>query len=187
MRGPSYLKLYEDGRLRVVRDRLIKQLGDCRFCPRNCGADRLDGEKGFCRTGRYAVVSGGGLHFGEEPPLVGHDGSGTIFFSWCNLGCVYCQNYDISHLGSGRALNAGELAALMLTLQKKGARNINLVTPSHIIAQIIEALIIAVEKGLRLPLVYNTGGYDKVSTLKEVEGVFDIYMPDAKYAERDSA
>ena len=115
--------------------------------------------------------------------MVGRGGSGTIFFTWCNLGCMYCQNYSISHLGEGSEVKPDELAALMLSLQKRGAHNINFVTPTHVIAQIIEALILAIEKGLRLPLVYNSGGYDKLSTLKEIDGVFDIYMPDAKYSD----
>ncbi len=187
MGSPSYVKLYEDGRLFELKDSLTEDLKDCRLCPRNCGVNRSKGEEGFCKTGRWAVVSSSDLHFGEEPPLVGRGGSGTIFFSRCNLGCIYCQNYSISHLGEGRKVEAEELASSMISLQNRGAHNINFVTPSHVVPQITEALIIAVENGLRLPLVYNTGGYDKVSTLKEIAGIFDIYMPDAKYSDRRSS
>jgi len=184
MDTPSYLKLYEDGKLWNLKDRFMEELQDCRLCPRDCKVNRAKGEEGFCKTGRLAVVSSSDLHFGEEPPLVGRGGSGTIFFSWCNLGCIYCQNYSISHQGEGRKVEAEELASLMVSLQNRGAHNINLVTPTHVVPQIVEALIIAIENGLRLPLVYNTGGYDKASTLKDIEGVFDIYMPDAKYSDQ---
>jgi putative pyruvate formate lyase activating enzyme len=180
---PSYLKLYKSGKLEKIKEDLIGQLENCNLCPRNCGVNRLKGELGFCKTGRYALVSSYNLHFGEEPPLVGRGGSGTIFFTWCNLGCIYCQNYSISHLGQGNEVKPSELADMMLFLQEKGAHNINFVTPTHCVAQIIEALILAARNGLKLPLVYNSGGYDKSSTLKEIEGVFDIYMPDAKYSD----
>lgn len=183
MATPSYIRLYEEGRLTAIKDRLFEELQDCQLCPRDCKVNRAKDEAGFCKTGRYAVVSSYNLHFGEEPPLVGRGGSGTIFFNRCNLGCIYCQNYTISHLGDGNEVKPIDLAAIMLSLQKRGAHNINFVTPSHVIAQIIEALIKAIEGGLRLPLVYNSGGYDKLSTLKEANGVFDIYMPDAKYSD----
>ena len=183
MRAPSYLKLYEDGQLTVLKEHLLKKLENCDLCPRDCRVDRLNGELGFCKTGQYAVISSYSTHFGEEPPLVGRAGSGTIFFTWCNLGCIYCQNYSISHLGEGSEAKPSKLADIMLYLQGLGAHNINFVTPTHTITQIIEALILAIERGLRLPLVYNSGGYDKLSTLKEIEGVFDIYMPDAKYSD----
>jgi len=142
----------------------------------------LKNETGFCHTERNAIVSSFHLHYGEEPPLVGTGGSGTIFFSRCNLGCVYCQNYTISHYGEGSKTSSEDLAKKMIYLQNKGAHNINFVTPTHIIPQIIEALIIAIDKGLNIPLVYNSGGYDKVETLKLFDGVFDIYMPDVKYS-----
>lgn len=183
MDTPSYLRLYKEGKLTTIKNKLLKELENCVLCPRNCKVNRLKGGIGFCKTGRFAAVSSFDLHFGEEPPLVGRSGSGTIFFTWCNLGCIYCQNYSISHLGEGSEVKPAELAALMLSLQKRGAHNINFVTPTHVIAQIIEALILAIEDGLRLPLVYNSGGYDKLSTLKEIDGVFDIYMPDAKYSD----
>lgn len=183
MDTPSYLRLYEKGKLSAIKDRLLKRLKSCELCPRDCKVDRLEGEIGFCKTGRFAVVSSYNLHFGEEPLLVGRSGSGTIFFTWCNLGCLYCQNYTISHMGEGREIKPAKLAETMLYLQEQGAHNINFVTPTHVVAQIIEALILAVERGLRLPLVYNSGGYDESSTLKEIDGVFDIYMPDAKYSD----
>jgi putative pyruvate formate lyase activating enzyme len=157
------------------------------MCPRNCGVNRLLDETGFCRTGRYALVSSYGPHFGEEPPLVGSRGSGTIFFAGCNLGCIFCQNYDISHLLHGSAVTPQELADLMLELQGRGCHNINLVTPSHVGAQILEALPIANERGLKVPLVYNCGGYDSIDTLKLFDGIIDIYMPDAKYADEKVA
>ncbi|MCD6094272.1 MAG: radical SAM protein [Candidatus Omnitrophica bacterium] len=184
---PSYLKLYKQNRLNSIKKNLITALENCRLCPRNCGVNRLNDECGFCGTGRYAIISSGGPHFGEEPPLVGRGGSGTIFISRCNLGCIYCQNYTISHLGQGEKVKPEVLAKMMLYLQKVGCENINFVTPTHVIAQIVEALPLAIEGGLKLPLVYNSGGYDKVETLKEIEGVFDIYMPDAKYAEGSQA
>ena len=162
MNAPSYFKLYEEGKLAAIKDKLLKELENCRLCPRDCRVNRLKGDVGFCKTGRFSAVSSFNLHFGEEPPLVGRSGSGTIFFSRCNLGCIYCQNYSISHLGEGREVKPAELAGLMLLLQKRGAHNINFVTPTHVIAQIIEALILAKESGLRLPLVYNSGGYDKL-------------------------
>jgi putative pyruvate formate lyase activating enzyme len=140
-------------------------------------------EVGFCKTGRKAVVNSSFLHFQEEPELVAKGGSGTIFFSFCNLYCVFCQNYTISQLGEGSEVDAAGLARLMLTLQKEGAENINFVSPTHVIAQIIEALCIAAAEGLRLPLVYNCGGYESLDVLKTIEGVFDIYMPDIKYAD----
>jgi putative pyruvate formate lyase activating enzyme len=184
---PSYLKLHKSGKLGNIRERLVRELENCNLCPRNCGVNRLKGELGFCKTGRRAAVSSCHLHFGEEPPLVGSGGSGTIFLTWCNLGCIYCQNYQISHLGEGSEVSPSELADMMLFLQQRGAHNINFVTPTHVIVQIMEALILAVEKGLRVPLVYNSGGYDKASTLKEIEDVFDIYMPDAKYSDENSS
>jgi len=184
---PSYLELHESGKLEKIRERLVRELGNCNLCPRNCGANRLKGELGFCKTGRYAAVSNYHLHFGEEPPLVGSGGSGTIFITWCNLGCIYCQNFQISHLGEGSEAGPSELADMMISLQARGAHNINFVTPTHVIPQIVEALIPAIEKGLELPLVYNSGGYDNSFVLKELEGVFDIYMPDAKYSDEHSS
>jgi putative pyruvate formate lyase activating enzyme len=142
---------------------------------------------GKCSTGRQAIVSSFGPHFGEEAPLVGSGGSGTIFFAFCNLKCCFCQNYAISQLGEGREVEAGELASMMLSLERRGCHNINFVSPTHVVPQILEALEIAVEAGLSVPLVYNSGGYDAVDTLKLLDGVFDIYMPDMKYSDGQSA
>ncbi len=170
-----------------VKEKLVARLEKCDLCPRGCGVNRLKGERGFCRTGRFAIVSSAFLHFGEEPELVGKGGSGAIFFSNCNLKCIYCQNYTISHLGEGEEVSAEELAKMMLYIQKEGAENINFVTPTHVVAQIVEALCIAIENGLNIPLVYNSGGYDSRDVLELLDGVFDIYMPDIKYSSNDVA
>jgi len=162
-------------------------LENCCLCPRRCGVNRLKGELGKCSTGRQAVVSSFGPHFGEEAPLVGSGGSGTIFFTYCNLRCCFCQNYAISQLGEGREVEARELASMMLSLERRGCHNINFVSPTHVVPQILEALEIAVEAGLSVPLVYNSGGYDAVDTLKLLDGVFDIYMPDMKYSDGQNA
>jgi len=151
------------------------------LCPRRCGVNRRDGETGVCRTGRQAVVSSAHPHFGEEPELVGDHGSGTIFFTHCSLGCRFCQNFDISHQGLGQALDHASLAAVMLELQGMGCHNINLVTPSHVIPQILAAVLIAAENGLRVPLVYNSSGYDATASLALLDGIVDIYMPDFKF------
>ena len=181
---PSYLNLYEEGRLERIRSALLDKLKQCTLCPRLCRVNREEGGIGFCKTGRLAKVNSFFLHFGEERELVGRGGSGTIFFSWCNLGCIYCQNYTISHLGEGEHIKPKQLAKMMIVLQENGAHNINFVTPTHVITQIIEALPLAIEEGLKLPLVYNCGGYESLDTLKLIEGIFDIYMPDAKYSDR---
>ena len=148
--------------------------------------DRLHDERGKCRTGRMAEVSSVQLHFGEEAPLVGTGGSGTIFFTHCNLACTFCQNHEISHGGRGRPMSPKQLAQAMVGLQDAGAHNINLVSPSHVVPQILEALRVAAEAGLRIPLVYNSGGYDALPTLHLLDGVVDIYMPDAKYGDTDA-
>jgi putative pyruvate formate lyase activating enzyme len=160
---------------------LREWLSDCRVCPNFCRADRLAGEKGRCRTAGELVVSAADLHFGEEKVLVGRGGSGTIFFTACNLGCLFCQNYDISQLDRGRVITAEELVGLALALQARGAENINLVTPTHQAPQIFEALRVARRRGLRLPIVYNCGGYENPAFLRELSGQVDIYMPDFKY------
>jgi putative pyruvate formate lyase activating enzyme len=152
-----------------------------------CRVDRTAGETGFCRTGKLAVVASCGPHYGEERPLVGTGGSGTIFFTHCNLSCVFCQNYDISHGGEGTPVTAEDLAGVMLGLQRSGCHNINFVTPSHVIQPILDALVIAVEKGLQIPVVYNCGGYELVSALKLLDGVVDIYMPDFKFWDSKTA
>lgn len=178
---PGYLVLHRKGLLKERVKRLLESLRCCKLCPRECGVDRLSDARGYCRTGRFAIVASVEPHFGEESVLVGRHGSGTIFFSFCNIYCTFCQNFEISHFAAGREVTADELAEMMLRLQKAGCHNINFVTPTHVVAQIVEALEKAVEKGLSVPLVYNTGGYDNVSTLKILEGIFDIYMPDFKF------
>jgi len=162
-------------------------LEECCVCPRRCGVNRLAGESGECRVTSQPVVSSYGPHFGEESPLVGRHGSGTIFFTYCNLHCVFCQNYTISQLGEGRPVSREELAAMMLSLQAEGCHNINLVSPTHVVSYILEALELAVSQGLHLPLVYNSGGYDSVETLKLLDGIVDIYMPDMKYSDEKVA
>lgn len=182
-RRPCYLDLQEKGELRKRAELARELLRDCAVCPHACRVDRLAGETGWCNTGARARVCSANAHFGEEPPLVGRYGSGTIFFSWCNLRCVFCQNAELSAHGIGQELGAEELAQLMLDLQAQRCHNINFVSPSHVVPQILEAVHVAAERGLRIPLVYNTGGYDRVETLQLLDGVFDIYMPDMKYAD----
>ncbi|MEW6218473.1 MAG: radical SAM protein [Thermodesulfobacteriota bacterium] len=184
---PAYLGLAATGELtdRIARAR--EGLAACSLCPRACGKDRTAGELGICRTGRRALVASCAPHFGEEAPLVGRGGSGTIFFTSCNLLCRFCQNYEISHLGEGVPVSPEQLAAMMLELQGQGCHNINFVTPSHVVPQILEALPAAIAGGLRLPLVYNTSAYDALSTLALLDGIVDIYMPDMKFWEPASA
>jgi putative pyruvate formate lyase activating enzyme len=165
----------------------ISRLESCKICPRNCRVNRLKGELGFCRGERHARIYSYAPHFGEEPPLVGTRGSGTIFFSGCNLACVFCQNYEISQLDQGIKVSAEGLATMMIRLQDRCCHNINFVTPSHYVPQILEALIAAREMGLTVPLVYNSGGYDSVETLRLLDGIFDIYMPDMKYGSDEMA
>jgi len=184
---PAYRALLPNEELARRAETAGKMLERCCLCPRACGVDRLADERGECNTGRRAVVSSAHLHFGEEPPLVGWGGSGTIFFTNCNMHCQYCQNYDISQLGKGAEVETAELADIMLQLQQAGAHNINLVTPSHVVPQILAAVNQAAAAGLRIPLVYNTGGYDALPTLRLLDGVVDIYMPDAKYADEEIA
>jgi putative pyruvate formate lyase activating enzyme len=184
---PAYLALHRSGELakRVVA--ALRELGDCASCPRNCHGDRLADMTRVCHTGRHARVSSAAPHHGEEDCLRGWQGSGTIFFSQCNLRCVFCQNWDISQRPSGQDCTAAELADLMLALQAQGCHNINLVTPEHIVPQVIEAIGEAVPRGLRLPIVYNTSGYDALPSLRLLEGLIDIYMPDFKFWRRDTA
>ncbi len=183
----SYVELYERGILKKRKEELNKLLKKCQLCPRKCLVNRLRNEKGFCGAGKRVAVSSYNLHFGEEPPISGYRGSGTIFFTHCNLRCCFCQNYPISQLGNGREVEISQLAKMMLKLQELGAHNINFVTPTHFVPQIVEALEPAVREGLKIPLVYNSGGYDSEETLKLLEGIVDIYMPDAKYSNPDSA
>ncbi|MGC9365793.1 MAG: radical SAM protein [bacterium] len=165
---------------------LISNLAPCQLCPHQCGVNRLEGETGFCRTGDFARVSSYGPHFGEEPPLSGRGGSGTIFFSNCNMGCCYCQNYEISQQGRGESVHPKQLAGMMLSLSKWGCHNINLVSPTHVLPFILEALLIAAEQGLDLPVVYNTGGYERPEIIDLLEGIVDIYMPDMKYGNSEN-
>ena len=183
----AYLKLHHDGKLAERIKAAKALLRNCQVCPRHCGVNRLLGETGECHTGKLAMVSSYGPHFGEEAPLVGKYGSGTIFFTNCNLRCIFCQNYSISQTGSGYDVSKEELAKIMLSLQDKGCHNINLVSPTHVVPQILESLEIAIELGLNLPLVYNSGGYDSVDTLKILNGIVDIYMPDMKYSDNEIA
>ncbi len=183
----AYLELYHSGKLGERIDTAVSLLESCSVCPRSCGVNRLAGDEGKCRTPREAIVSSYGPHFGEEAPLVGRHGSGTIFFTNCNLRCLFCQNYSISQLGEGQKVSKEELAYMMLSLQAKGCHNINLVSPTHVVPQILEALELAVESGLHLPLVYNSGGYDSVETLRILDGIVDIYMPDMKYDDEETA
>jgi len=156
------------------------ELANCHACPRNCGVDRLAGETKVCKTGRHARVSSAFAHRGEEDPLRGSRGSGTIFFALCNLTCVFCQNWDLSQKPSGRELSAEQIATLMLELQTTGCHNVNFVTPEHVAPQVIESIALAIDMGLRIPIVYNTSAYDSLSTLRLLDGLVDIYMPDFK-------
>ena len=181
---PAY-KLLPSG---VLSDKIREAeeiLKECTLCPRECRVDRTSDQKGFCKTGDRPFVSSWGPHFGEERPLVGRFGSGTIFFSNCNLGCLFCQNYSISHLGEGIEISFEKLADIMLALQQGGCHNINLVTPTHQMPMILRSIQIASKKGLNVPIVYNCGGYESLHSLKLLEGVVDIYMPDFKYIDSE--
>jgi putative pyruvate formate lyase activating enzyme len=178
---PSCTGLYEKGELTQRIQSLKEFLTECRLCPRECRVNRLDGEVGFCQAGSELMVSSAFPHFGEEPPLVGYSGSGTIFLTHCNLRCLFCQNYDISHLGSGERITTSDMARVMVRLQEMGCHNINFVTPTHYAPQIVASLPEAIEKGLRLPIVYNCSGYESLEVIQLLEGIVDIYMPDVKY------
>ena len=185
--APAYVATYESGELRRKVDEALAALGECRVCPRDCDVDRLSDERAVCRTGRHAQVASASPHFGEEDVLRGWRGSGTIFFSYCNLRCVFCQNHDISWEGNGTELSAVEIARIMLRLQEAGCHNINFVTPEHVVPQVLEAVYEAVRRGLRLPLVYNTSGYDSLHSIELLDGVVDVYMPDLKFADTATA
>ena len=185
--APVYLETYESGELDERIEKLEAILNACKLCPRACGVNRNKGEKGYCKSDKQLMISSVQPHFGEEDVLVGIHGSGTIFFTYCNLGCIYCQNYDLSHQGYGQKVTEEELAIRMLGLQKRGCHNINFVTPTHFTPQIVKALKIALEKGLHIPIVYNCGGYESKSTLELLDGIVDIYMPDIKYGDMESA
>lgn len=185
--SPSYIELFESGELQRRADTAKKLLHNCDICPWDCGVNRLNDETGVCRVGRLARVSSFFPHRGEEDVLRGWNGSGTIFFSGCNLRCVFCQNHTISQKDRGEPVSSEELAGMMLSLQSDGCHNINLVTPEHVVPQILEALLIAAETGLELPLVYNSSGFDSVETLELLDGIVDIYMPDFKYWDANKA
>jgi putative pyruvate formate lyase activating enzyme len=185
--APVYIETYRTGLLDERIEAAKSRLECCTLCPRACQVDRLSGETGVCKTGAEAWVSSYGPHFGEEAPLTGTEGSGTIFFTHCNLLCLFCQNYDISHGGAGEPVDAEQIARVMLSLEKSGCHNINFVTPSHVVPQILTALKVAIQGGLSIPLVYNSSGYDSVETLALLEGVIDIYMPDFKFWNPDLA
>lgn len=178
---PGYVRLYESGELHRRAERAVKSLSRCRVCPWNCDIDRLQNQSRICRTGRNARVASYFPHYGEEDCLRGRRGSGTIFFAWCNLRCVFCQNFDISQQAAGTEVRPDRLADMMLELQSAGCHNINFVTPEHVVPQILEALPIAVGHGLRLPIVYNTSGFDSLESLALLEGIVNVYMPDFKY------
>jgi putative pyruvate formate lyase activating enzyme len=183
----AYLGIYERGLFPDLVARAYDSLKQCTVCPRRCTVDRTAGQKGFCQAGGLPEISSYGPHFGEELPLVGTHGSGTIFMTYCNLDCIFCQNYEISRLGEGYSISRYEFSRIMVELQQRGCHNINFVSPSHFVPHILEALPKAIEMGLSVPLVYNTGGYDAVNTLRLLDGVFDIYMPDFKYTRADVA
>ena len=178
----AYIRTYKQGSFSEKINKARKILESCTLCPRSCRVNRFEGEKGVCRAGHLPEVSSYSPHFGEEKPLVGLHGSGTIFLTHCNLRCDFCQNYSISHLGEGQEVSINRMARMMIELQRMGCHNINFVTPTHFVPQILEALPLAVETGLNVPLVYNTSGYDSVETLKLLDGIIDIYMPDFKFA-----
>jgi putative pyruvate formate lyase activating enzyme len=184
---PSYLSLFKSGELDRRADEAMALLSCCTVCPRNCRVDRTAGERGYCGGGFLPEVASYGPHFGEERPLVGRYGSGTVFLSGCNMRCVFCQNYSISRHMHAEGISCEDLADMMLSLQERRCHNTNFVTPSHFVPQILRAIAIAAGKGLSIPLVYNTGTYDTLQTLRILEGVFDIYMPDAKYGDEEIA
>jgi putative pyruvate formate lyase activating enzyme len=183
---PAYLALHRDGRLAARAEEARRALESCRLCPRGCAARRLDGEAGTCGVSRHAVVSSAFAHHGEEDCLRGRAGSGTVFFAGCGLRCAFCQNADVSWLRLGEEQGAEDLAAVFADLQGRGCHNLNLVTPSHVVPQVLEALAVAAGRGLRLPVVYNSGGYDTVESLRLLDGVVDVYMPDFKFWRRET-
>ncbi|MBT3182035.1 MAG: radical SAM protein [Deltaproteobacteria bacterium] len=183
---PSYIQLSESGELAKRTGIAYRLMESCKLCPRECGVNRLKGVEGICKTAKIAGVASCNLHFGEEPPITGTYGSGTIFFTGCNLRCRFCQNYPISQLGHGEEVTPGRLAEMMLSLQKRGAHNINLVTPSHVVPQFLAGLTIAAKEGLTLTIVYNSNGYEGLEALRLLDGIVDIYMPDIKYASKDA-
>ncbi|WOF17206.1 4Fe-4S cluster-binding domain-containing protein [Methanoplanus sp. FWC-SCC4] len=182
-REASYIELHRNGTLKEREWKAKLCLENCRLCPRKCGVDRTSGEAMYCKGGELPKIAAFGSHFGEEEVISGTRGSGTIFFTGCTLSCLFCQNYEISHLGEGREYQETDLSSMMLDLQKAGCHNINLVSPTHFVPQIIGALNKAAEKGFNLPLVYNAGGYENVETIRLLDGIVDIYMPDIKFGD----
>ena len=180
---PRYLNAYKSGELKKIADVLFLSLECCQICPRRCQVNRLDKKKGFCKTTSLTKIFSFMVHHGEEPPISGTCGSGTIFFSHCNMGCVYCQNYEFSQLGKGREYTFSELAQVMLKLQSQGCHNINLVTPTHVLPQILKSLELAIAGGLKIPLVYNTSGYELAQVIKSLAGIVDIYLADSRYGD----
>lgn len=183
----AYLATHTAGAFPERIEKAFALLKPCTLCPRKCSLDRSAGIKGFCRAGALPEISSYGPHFGEERPLVGRNGSGTIFMTYCNLGCIFCQNYSISRLGEGYGISFEQFSAIMVELERRGCHNINFVSPSHFVPHILKALPRAIELGLSVPLVYNTGGYDTVEALRLLDGVIDIYMPDFKFTRGDIA
>ena len=184
---PAYEKLEEEGKFAQRVKQAYAILERCELCPRRCKVNRQKGEKGFCRAPLRPVIFSYHPHHGEEMPLVGESGSGTIFFSNCNLRCIFCQNWPISHEGRGMEIEDEDLADMMIKVQNMGCHNINLVTPTHVMPNILNATRIALKKGLRIPLVYNTSGYERLEILKILDGIVDIYLPDMKYMDSDQA
>jgi putative pyruvate formate lyase activating enzyme len=184
---PAYLRSFQEGVLHEKIAAVNEQITQCKLCPHECSTDRTQSHSGQCNSGDLPIISSYSPHFGEEPPLTGFNGSGTIFFGNCNLSCIFCQNYDISQCGFGEEVSHVRLAEIMLELQNQGCHNINFVSPSHMINGILSALPEAIEMGLQIPLVYNSGGYDLVSTIELLDGVIDIYMPDMKYMDNEIA
>ncbi|MDD5130836.1 MAG: radical SAM protein [Candidatus Omnitrophica bacterium] len=180
---PSYLNAYKNGELKKITDRLFLSLESCQICPRRCNVNRLEGKVGFCKTALLPKIFSFMVHYGEEPPISGSRGSGTIFFSHCNMGCVYCQNYEFSQLGKGKEYSFAELAQVMLKLQSQGCHNINLVTPTHVLPQILKSLELAIPEGLKIPLVYNTSGYELAQVIASLAGIVDIYLADSRYGD----
>ncbi len=180
---PAYLNAYKSGRLEKIAEQLFSSLESCQICPRRCKVNRLKGKVGFCKTVELPKIYSFLAHYGEEPPISGTKGSGTIFFSHCNMGCVYCQNYEFSQLGAGKEYTFEQLAGIMLKLQGAGCHNINLVTPTHVLPQILKSLELAIPQGLKIPLVYNTSGYELAEIIKLLDGIVDIYLADSRYGD----
>ncbi len=185
--NPAYSKLEKKGKLKTKIEEAYEKMRRCSLCPHRCGVNRLKGERGFCRASANAAIASYNPHFGEEVPLVGRNGSGTIFFSNCNLRCVFCQNWPIAHEGRGRQVTDKQIAEIMLILQRRGCHNINLVTPTHFMPNVIAAARMAHKEGLRIPLCYNTGGYELVENIKLLDGIVDIYLPDLKFMDGKQA